>query len=143
MKWAKYVIETAPAPPADAPQGAPPSVGGLKALLVNNGADGTVPDAPYLNAELVTHPTPVGPFQQHAHSFDEYITFIGTNLAKAYELDGAVEMWIEDEKYVLTKPTAVLVPKGVYHGPVVFHRVDSPILWVESAAATYYSYGMM
>jgi mannose-6-phosphate isomerase-like protein (cupin superfamily) len=141
-KYGKYIIETA-TPPSGSSPGAPPSVGGTKALLINNEAQGAVPNATYLNAELVTKPTPLGPFQQHVHSFDEYITFVGTNMAKAYELDGVVEMWIEDEKYVLTKSSTVFVPKGVYHCPIVFHKVDSPIVWVESSAATHYSYGMM
>ena len=142
-KYAKYVIENTADALKDRPQGGPPSVGGMKALLINNEADGTVPNATYMNAELVTKPTPVGPFLQHVHSDDEYVTLLGTTMEKAYELDGVVEFWIEDEKYVLTKSTAVFIPKGVYHGPIVFHEVNSPILWVESSAAMNYSYGMM
>ncbi len=141
-KYAKYVIQKTVDPPADPLPGAPRSVGGRNVLLINNEHQGAVPNATYLNAEVVSKPTEPGPFEQHAHSFDEYVTFIGTNIEKPYDLDGVVEIWIEDEKYILTRSTAVFVPTGVYHGPIVFHEVNTPIVWSESAAATHYSYGM-
>ena len=89
-KYAKYVIQKTVDPPADPLPGAPRSVGGRNVLLINNEHQGAVPNATYLNAEVVSKPTEPGPFEQHAHSFDEYVTFIGTNIEKPYDLDGVV-----------------------------------------------------
>jgi mannose-6-phosphate isomerase-like protein (cupin superfamily) len=142
-KYAKYIIEKTAELSSNPLPGAPMPAGGTNVLLINDELQGTVPNATYMNAEIIAKPTEVGPFQQHVHAFDEYVTFIGTNIEKPYDLDGVVEFWIEDEKYVLTKSCAVFVPKGIYHSPCVFHEVNSPIVWVESSAATNYSYGMM
>ncbi len=141
-KYAKYFIEDFVDPQGQTLPGGPESAGGMNVLMINNEAGGAVPNATYINAEIVAKPTKPGPFQQHAHGFDEYIQVLGTNMDDPYRLDGLVEFWMEDEKYLLTRSCVIFVPTGVYHGPFVFHRVDSPIVWIESAGVTHYSYGM-
>ena len=138
-KWAKYIIDKTPEPfnhfrPAD-----PKAAGGTNVLYINNELNGAVPNATYLEVAMISKPLHPGAFQQHAHSVDEYIMFLGTNMDRPFDLDGVVEWWMEDEKYILTKSCAIFVPKGVYHYPFVFHEVNSPIFFIASAGATHYA----
>ena len=63
----------------------------------------------------------------HTHPFDEVITFFGTNPEDPQDLCGEVELWLEDEKHMLTKSCLVFVPKGMKHCPLFIRRVDKPI----------------
>jgi hypothetical protein len=63
----------------------------------------------------------------HAHDFDEVLAFFGTNLEDPSDLCGEIEIWLDDEKHVLTQSSAVFIPKGLKHGPLVIRRVDRPI----------------
>ncbi len=63
----------------------------------------------------------------HTHPFDEVITFFGTNPQDPHDLCGEVELWLEDEKHILTKSCLVFVPKGMKHCPLIIRRVDRPI----------------
>ncbi|MBN2243920.1 MAG: hypothetical protein JW793_14635 [Acidobacteria bacterium] len=44
-----------------------------------------------------------------------------------YPLGGEIEMWIEDEKQVLTRSALLFVPAGMKHCPLILKRVDRPI----------------
>lgn len=63
----------------------------------------------------------------HTHDFDEVIAFFGTNPDDHHDLGGEVELWLGDEKYLLTKSCIVFVPKGLKHCPLIIRRVDRPI----------------
>jgi len=63
----------------------------------------------------------------HTHPFDEVITFLGTNREDPQDLCGEVELWLEDEKHILTKSCLIFVPKGMKHCPLIIRRVDRPI----------------
>ena len=63
----------------------------------------------------------------HTHPFDEAITFFGTNPDDPEDLCGEVELWLEDEKHILTKSCLIFVPKGMKHCPLVIRRADRPI----------------
>lgn len=63
----------------------------------------------------------------HAHDYDETLGFFGTDFEDPYELNGEIEFWIEDEKFLLTRSCLVFIPKGTYHCPLVIRRVDRPI----------------
>ena len=65
--------------------------------------------------------------EAHTHPFDEVITFFGTNPEDPQDLCGEVELWLEDEKHILTKSCLVFVPKGLKHCPLIIRRVDRPI----------------
>jgi len=64
----------------------------------------------------------------HTHETDEIIGFVGTSLKNPRSLDGEVELWMEDEKHVITNTCLVFVPKGLKHGPLTFNRVNTPIV---------------
>jgi uncharacterized cupin superfamily protein len=65
----------------------------------------------------------------HAHDFDEVLGFVGTNGDDPNDLGGEIELWLDDEKYALRSSCLVFVPKGVKHCPLMFNRIDSPILF--------------
>jgi hypothetical protein len=62
----------------------------------------------------------------HTHEFDETLNFFGSNPDDPKNLCGELELWLEDEKFLLTKSCTVFVPKGMKHALTV-KRVDRPI----------------
>lgn len=75
----------------------------------------------------------------HTHPFDEVITFFGTNPKDPNDLCGEVEIWLEDEKYILTKSSLIFVPKGMKHCPLIVRRVDRPIFHFTAGPAAKYT----
>jgi hypothetical protein len=63
----------------------------------------------------------------HAHDYDETLGFFGTDFNDPYDLGGEIELWIEDEQFLLTRSCLIFIPKGTYHCPLVIRRVDRPI----------------
>jgi hypothetical protein len=63
----------------------------------------------------------------HTHDSDEIIGFFGNNPENPYDLGGEIEIWLEDEKHILTKSSLVFVPAGMKHCPLILRRVDRPI----------------
>ncbi len=63
----------------------------------------------------------------HQHDFDEVIAFFGSDPQNPHDLGGEVELWLEDEKYTITKSCLIFVPKGLKHCPLKLTRVDRPI----------------
>jgi hypothetical protein len=76
----------------------------------------------------------------HSHEFDMYITLMGLNPNGLEDLGGEIELYLgeEKEKYVITKPTSVYMPKGMIHCPLEFKRVDKPILLIHATLASRY-----
>ena len=66
----------------------------------------------------------------HVHDYDEAIFFIGSDPRNFSDLGAEVEFAIgdEQEKHVFDKPTAVVIPKGLPHCPIVTKRIDRPYL---------------
>ena len=67
------------------------------------------------------------PSKAHTHDYDEVIAFFGSDPDNPYDLQGEVEFWIEDEKYILDKSTLLFVPGGLQHCPIQVQRADKPI----------------
>ena len=63
----------------------------------------------------------------HVHDTDEIIGFFGNDAANPYDLGGEVEIWLEDEKQVITRSAMLFVPARMKHCPLVLKRVDRPI----------------
>lgn len=70
----------------------------------------------------------------HRHSKDEYLIFLGASFPNVFNFDAKVELTLgkdeEAETYIITKPTIVRIPAGVYHCPLNFKEVNSPILFL-------------
>ena len=63
----------------------------------------------------------------HTHDFDEVLAFFGSNPEDPHDLCGEVELWLDDEKHILTKSCVVFIPKGLKHCPMLVRRADRPI----------------
>jgi hypothetical protein len=75
----------------------------------------------------------------HSHDFDEILGFFGNFQGDARELGGEVEIWLENEQYILTKSTIVFAPRGLSHGPISFRKIVTPILFFTSGNGTAYT----
>jgi hypothetical protein len=66
------------------------------------------------------------------HVYEEYFLFHGTNPDDAKDLGGEIELWLgagdTAEKIMITKPSCVYIPAGLVHCPLVFKKVDRPIV---------------
>ena len=99
-------------------------------LYIDNELDGTLPGAFYLETCMIlrtgTWPTLE---ESHTHSFDEYLVFLGTNPEDQFDLGGEIELWLGDEKHMITRSCAVFAPAGMPHCPLVVRRVDRPMIF--------------
>jgi len=79
----------------------------------------------------------------HSHDFDMYLTFVGFNPDGFKDLGAEIEIYLgeEQEKYVITTPTSVYIPKGMVHCPLKFVRIDRPILMLHATLAPKYKKG--
>lgn len=70
--------------------------------------------------------------EPHVHKFDEAIFFLGSDPNNIGDLGAEVEMSIgpkgEEEIHVITEPSVVVMPKGVWHCPMWTKRIDKPYL---------------
>jgi hypothetical protein len=75
----------------------------------------------------------------HSHDFDEILGFFGNYEGNARDLGGEVEIWLEDEQYILTKSTIIFAPHGLSHGPISFRKITRPILFFTTGSGTKYT----
>ena len=88
----------------------------------------------------------VGPLgmsrKPHVHDHDEVIYFIGSD-PKNTELGAEVNFKIgprgEEEDHIFSVPTAVVIPKGVWHCPMETLKCDQPFLCMAVSLTTEYS----
>jgi quercetin dioxygenase-like cupin family protein len=98
-----------------------------------------VPGAHYFMAASFLATTGHGaPPDEHTHEYDEYLVFLGTDHKKPDDLGGEVEFWMDGEKHIITKSTAVFVPAGVKHAPIYFKRIDTPIWYIATSPVKQY-----
>ncbi len=50
--------------------------------------------------------------EPHCHDYDEILGFFGTDFSDPYDLGGEIELWLEDEKFLLTKTCSHLRAQG-------------------------------
>ncbi|OGO41630.1 MAG: hypothetical protein A2137_00180 [Chloroflexi bacterium RBG_16_58_8] len=63
----------------------------------------------------------------HTHDHDEIIGFFSNDASRPHDLGGEIEIWLEDEKQIITKSAMIFVPAGMKHCPLVLRRVGRPI----------------
>ncbi|MCR4420827.1 MAG: hypothetical protein NUV99_12085 [Clostridia bacterium] len=99
-----------------------------------------IPGALYNECAWFWAATPAGKTEAdaHVHDFDELVGFFGTDRRDPYDLGGEIELWVEDEKHVLTRSFVVFIPAGVRHCPLIVRRVDRPIFHFTMGATRRY-----
>jgi hypothetical protein len=85
-----------------------------------------VPGAFQMNTSWYCKPANHAPVA-HKHDVDEIIGFFGSDSENPYDLGAEVEMWLEDEQFILTRTAMIFVPAGMNHCPLIIRRVDRPI----------------
>ncbi len=63
----------------------------------------------------------------HVHDFDEVIGFIGSDTNNPKDLGAEAEIWLGDEKYILTGSHIIFAPKGLRHAPFIIRNVTRPV----------------
>jgi hypothetical protein len=136
-KYGKYIVSALKPPATEAPWSPPVSAAGKgkggRVLFLDSDV---VPGAFYVECVWVL-PRPAGTVpggpsrgvgtESHTHDYDEVIAFFGTDLDDPYDLGAEVELWLGDEKHIITKSSLVFIPKGLKHCPLTFLRVDRPV----------------
>jgi quercetin dioxygenase-like cupin family protein len=74
----------------------------------------------------------------HTHDFDEVLAFYGSNPENPRNLYGEVELWLDDERHVLTRSCLVYIPRGLKHCPMNILRADRPIFHFSAGPAVKY-----
>lgn len=71
---------------------------------------------------------------QHRHPKDEYLVFLGAHSTNVFDFDARIELTIghaeDSETYVITQPTIIRIPAGVYHCPLNFKEVNKPVMFL-------------
>ena len=79
----------------------------------------------------------------HIHDHDEVIYFIGSD-PKSSELGAEVNFKIgpkgEEEDHIFSVPTAVVIPRGVWHCPMETLKFEQPFLCMAVSLTSKYSY---
>jgi hypothetical protein len=77
----------------------------------------------------------------HKHNFTEFFFFFGSNPMNMKEFDAEVEFSFgsEREKHIITSPTVVVIPPGVYHCPLNYAKVNKPFYCLEAFLTSKYS----
>jgi hypothetical protein len=81
--------------------------------------------------------------QPHQHEFPQYLNFFSASPDDQRIFDAEIEITLgEDEvhgeKHVITRPTSLYIPAGLYHGPLNFKVINKPVLFIDIAVAGVY-----
>lgn len=76
----------------------------------------------------------------HSHDFDMYLHFVSYDYQHMDDLFGEIVIGLgeEQELHTITKPTSVYIPAGLVHCPLIFKRVDKPIILFHTSIASRY-----
>jgi hypothetical protein len=96
-------------------------------FCIDEECNGKLPNAFWLcpNQVLRTANKNIVP-RPHNHDYDEYLVFFSLDPNNLSDLGGETEVFIEGEKHIITKTTAFLIPKGVYHAAFGTNKLDRP-----------------
>jgi hypothetical protein len=67
----------------------------------------------------------------HKHDNDQFLLFVGSDPNNLLDLGGEVELSLSEdgkklETFLFTKATFVFVPRGLYHCPLNFKKINDP-----------------
>ncbi len=67
----------------------------------------------------------------HSHKFPEMLCFIGGNPEDVTDFGAEIEFTLGGEKHTITSTAVVSIPSGVKHCPIVFKKVEKPLVFLE------------
>jgi len=65
---------------------------------------------------------------EHAHDYEEIVMHFGDDYRNPEELGGEIDFYIDGKPLTITKTSALFVPRGVKHGPLVWKKFSRPHL---------------
>ena len=92
--------------------------------------------------ENITKPFTHAP-QAHVHDFPQFIIYLGDR-ENMLEIDADIEVNLSLdgknlETYKITKATAICLPPGVWHGPIIYHKVNQPFMFIDLYFSEHYA----
>ena len=133
-QYGKYIIKTPkPADETDPPKDGPDVMTPMTYI-----DDTIIKGAFYSECLWFRKPTKLSP-PEHVHDFDEILSFFGSDPDNPKDLCGEVELWLDDEKHILTESCSVYIPKGMKHCPMIVRKVDRPIFHFSTGTSGKYS----
>jgi quercetin dioxygenase-like cupin family protein len=63
---------------------------------------------------------------EHSHDYEEIVLHIGGNPDNLEDLGGEIEYYVGGQPLTFDKTTAIYVPRGVKHGPVIWKKFRKP-----------------
>ena len=73
-------------------------------------------------------PDPNPHIGEHTHDYDEVILHIGADPKNPEDLGGEIEISLDGQPAVINSTSAIYVPKGVRHGPLIWKKFEKPHL---------------
>ena len=83
----------------------------------------------YVEAGWITGmPDPNPHIGEHTHNYDEIVLHLGIDPSNPGDLGAEITFYMDGKPLTIDRTSAVFVPKGVKHGPLVWKRSDRPHL---------------
>ncbi|MEM3549612.1 MAG: hypothetical protein QXN87_05745 [Candidatus Bathyarchaeia archaeon] len=92
----------------------------------------------YVKEPRTLHPTDEN--SSIIHPYNELLILAGTNPEDIMDLGAELSVVLgeEREEYSVTKPSVIIVPKGVPHGPIKINKMHSPIVHIALGESSEY-----
>jgi hypothetical protein len=74
----------------------------------------------------------------HTHDFGEVIGFFGTDPHNLKDLGAEIELWIDNEKNIITESFLAFIPAGVVHCPLNILNITRPVFHFATMQGTSY-----
>lgn len=79
----------------------------------------------------------------HVHDFPQFIIYLGDR-ENMMEIDADIEVNLSldgknMEKHKISKATAIYIPPGLWHGPIIYHKVNKPFMFIDLYFSTNYA----
>ena len=92
--------------------------------------------------ETITQPFTHAP-APHNHDFPQFLIFLGDR-DNMMDIDAEIELNLSVdgknlEKHIIKKATAVYIPPGLYHGPLIYRKVNKPFMFIDLYFAETYA----
>lgn len=80
----------------------------------------------------------------HKHDFDQYLVFLGGDPTNMLDLGGEIELTLSEdginkEVHIFTQFTTVYIKAGLYHCPLVYKKVTTPIIFYDFVSTMQYN----
>jgi hypothetical protein len=78
--------------------------------------------------------------EAHTHDRDQFLIFAGGNPMNVRDFGAEIELYLgkEGEKHIINTPALVHIPAGLWHGPLIYTRIDRPIEFLDIYLAPVY-----